>query len=487
MVFFKTQKKNKKKKQTLKNSQNFSSIDNRISFINKILSGQIQISLNNFKYPFRVSKNNSLSIPLSAQQPCDILSYFNQENRNKKILLDDNGDLIGVQAVPFMVCDGLCSDKRTVKLGVKMLLFNSDDIYTYIDQEQILEAYYKSLNKKDLNLDVLKIKDLNKLDLLTEQNLYELYGIYDNELPQNSEIKMIYLLRELVISRQTPHITLPIISYQCNLKDFLARPSKIEKRIFSNKRHKNDTNLVNVLISEWCTGGSLLNYFENNIKKMNNYLHLDVLFFQLFSLFTTIHRSYPTFRHNDLHLGNILIQEIPSNSKNSYYLYKIKDIVNKNKYTNYVIPNVGFQIRLWDYDLSSIDKKVNNKIILQYDFDDCQQLNQGRNQFFDLIKFFYMFDRDIVEELGIRVKRYHKLIYHDILGGLKYNLMSKDGKRYLKSNDISDAGCLNLDIEKTTPEKILRENSNHDGIFSHFIVQDNDLSKYKFIEAYKVN
>ena len=97
-----------------------------------------------------------------------------------------------------------------------------------------------------------------------------------------------------------------------------------------------------------------------------------------------------------------------------------------------------------------------------------------------------MFDRDIVEEFSLKMKRYHELIYVDILGGLKYNLFDKRGK-YLLENDISESGCLNLNIEKITPEILLKKNSFGSGIFKHFIVPENKLHKYKFKEVYKLN
>ena len=153
----------------------------------------------------------------------------------------------------------------------------------------------------------MKIRDTN---YLTEQQYYEIYGINDNELPQNIEIKMIYLLQDFVRTKQTPHINLPILSYQCNLKDFMSKPSKEEKKVFQDKSHVDDTNLVNILVSEWCNGGSLESYLEKNIHTFNKSdVYLDVMFFQLFSLLTTIHRTYPSFRHNDLHLGNLLVEK----------------------------------------------------------------------------------------------------------------------------------------------------------------------------------
>ena len=473
-----TRKKKSSKKQSLKVSKNsYPSISKRFSFIENILNGNRRITLQNFKYPYHISKNNNLSIPLTDNKPCDILQYFNQDSKEKKILVDSDGELLGIAGVPYLVCDGKCQDKTTVKLGVKMMLFNVPDLESYIRPEQIFNTVTKSLQNK-VNIDILKIKDTR---FLTEPQYYEIYGINDNELPQNIEIKMIYLLQELVKSKQTPHINLPILSYQCHIKDFMSKPSKEEKKIFKNESRIGDTNLVNILVSEWSSGGSLESYLQKNIHTFNSSsIYLDVLFFQLFSLLTTIHRTYPSFRHNDLHLGNLLVEKFTPNISKEFYLYQIKSITRPGKYTNYVIPNVGFQIRLWDYDMSCIEGIINNKTVLQAEYPDCPSLSQSKNQFFDLVKFFFMFDRDVVDDLDLKVDRYHQLIYEDILGGLKSGLSSVD------QNDITDSGCLNRDIEKTTPEKLLFQNSLYGGIFENFVVPDSELSKYQFIEKYKV-
>ena len=482
MSLAKRKKRTNMKNRTLKNKNNLSTIKDRKSFIQDVLSGNIKVTLQDIKYP--ISIPNNVPIPLSNQKVCDILSYFNQKGRERKILINEEGELLGLQGLPFMVCSGKCNDNRSLKISVKIMLFNMDDLGSYIDPEEIAKTVSNSLKKRNIDLDLLKIRDQKDI---TEQNYYEIYGINENELPQNSEIKMIFLLKDLVFSKQTPHINLPIIAYNCNLKDLLSEPTKTEKKILTARRHRQNTNLVNVLISEWCTGGSLEDYLEKNIHVFKrNHLYFDVLFFQLLSLLTTIQRTYPSFRHNDLHLGNLLVEKTPLIYKKEFYLYKIKNITCPNKYTNYVIPNLEYQIRLWDYDLSCIDKIVNNKAVQQAEYEECDILSQKKNQYFDLVKFFFMFDRDIVEEFSLKMKRYHELIYVDILGGLKYNLFDKRGK-YLLENDISESGCLNLNIEKITPEILLKKNSFGNGIFKHFIVPENKLHKYKFKEVYKLN
>lgn len=497
------------KKESLKRRKEHSllTIDQRKSFINSVINGKVKLSLQDFNYPYKITTKNSLGIPMVTKKPCDLLNYFNKKTNQKRVLVNENGDAAGVFGLPYLVCNGNCGDNKSTKLGVKLSFFNLDDLESYIPQDELMRTVSKSLRKK-INLDVLKLKT-NKLEYLTPEQKYEIYGISNNEIPQNSEIKMIYTLQELVLSKQTPHINLPIMFFQCNLKDLLKNPSKKEQKILKGEDHFSNTDLANVLISEWCTGGALDSYIEDHLKLFSkSSIYFDVLFFQLLSMLTTIHRTYPSFRHNDLHLGNLLVEKIPPTDK--YYLYQVKNITNPKKYTNYVIPNLNFQIRLWDYDLSTIDTVVNNKSMTA-EWGDCPYLSQQKNQFFDLVKFFFMFERDVVEEFKLDMTRYNSLIYEDILGGLDYDLYDSESDEepdfnFLKTStkdntnwdnffsnktkkmkDITGHGCLNSDIEKTSPEKLLKKHSLGQGIFKQFIVEDSQLSKYNFIEKYKVN
>jgi len=481
-------------------------IEQRKSFIDSVIRGDLKMTLQNFNYPYKITTENSLGIPMVTRRPCDLLNYFNKKNKQKKVLVNENGDAAGIFGLPYLVCNGNCDDNRSTKLGVKISFFNLDDLGSYIPQDELIRTVSKSLRKR-INLDVLKLKT-NKITHLTPEQKYEIYGVSNNEIPQNSEIKMIYTLQELVLSKQTPHINLPVMFFQCNIKDLLKNPSKKEQKILKGDEHLSNTDLANVLVSEWCTGGSLDSYIEDHLRLFSkSSIYFDVLLFQLLSMLMTIHRTYPSFRHNDLHLGNILVEKIPPNSK--FYLYQIKDITNPNKYTNYVIPNLNFQIRLWDYDLSTIDAVVNNKSMTA-EWGDCPYLSQQKNQFFDLVKFFFMFERDVVEEFKLDMTRYNSLIYEDILGGLDYDLYDSESdeepdfnffKTPAKDNnwdnffsnetkkmkDITGHGCLNSNIEKTTPERLLKKHSFGQGIFKQFIVEDSQLSKYNFIEKYKVD
>ena len=72
---------------------------------------------------------------------------------------------------------------------------------------------------------------------------------------------------------------------------------------------------------------------------------------------------YPNFRHNDLHIGNILVNIVVSNpdfyrtdidlDQLSYIKYKFKDL-------EFYAPFFEFSTLLWDYDFSSIDTYIDN-------------------------------------------------------------------------------------------------------------------------------
>jgi hypothetical protein len=54
-----------------------------------------------------------------------------------------------------------------------------------------------------------------------------------------------------------------------------------------------------------------------------------------------INNEYPTFRHNDIHDSNVLIQQV----KKSIIHYKFKN-------NNFIIPPIDKSVRFWDFDLS---------------------------------------------------------------------------------------------------------------------------------------
>jgi serine/threonine protein kinase len=221
--------------------------------------------------------------------------------------------------------------------------------------------------------------------------LKENYGdVHDLKRPENAELMMLRVLSYFVVNEQTPHIILPIGTFNTNIKPFidLARDKIVDNKkyeaFYKKYKQKEYHNEVSVLISEWANGGDLLDYIRNNYKKMT-IKEWRVMFFQLLSVLTVIHKKYPTFRHNDLKANNILIQLIENRKKNNIYYYSING-------ESYYVPNIGLQIKIWDFDFACIPGIVDNAKV-NAEWTDRINVKPIRNQYYDIHYFFNTFTR----------------------------------------------------------------------------------------------
>ena len=187
----------------------------------------------------------------------------------------------------------------------------------------------------------------------------ENYGdMYNIKRPENTELLMIRLLSYFVINKQTPHIVLPITTFNTSIKPFLnlTKNNIVENKKFEQFVEKYEKGEyyqnVSILVSEWANGGDLLDYLRKNYKNLK-LKEWRIIFFQILSVLAVIHGKYPTFRHNDMKANNILIHNIDINSDTKKYMYKINNMT-------YIVPNIGFQIKLWDFDFACIPDIVDN-------------------------------------------------------------------------------------------------------------------------------
>ena len=134
----------------------------------------------------------------------------------------------------------------------------------------------------------------------------ENYGdLFNAKRPENAEILMIKILSYFVRNNQTPHIILPITTFNTSIKPFLNLPKNniVNNKRFDQfvKRYKKGDYYenVSVLISEWANSGDLLDYIKNNYKSFQ-LKQWKTIFFQILSVLAIIHAKYPSFRHNDL-------------------------------------------------------------------------------------------------------------------------------------------------------------------------------------------
>lgn len=211
-------------------------------------------------------------------------------------------------------------------------------------------------------------------------------GIMDATRPENAELMMLKVLSYFVVNNQTPHIVLPIGTFNANIKTFvnLTKSNIIDSKKYDQfvKRYEDDEfhSIVSVLISEWADGGDLLDYLRGNFTKLT-VKEWRVIFFQILSVLAVIQAKYPTFRHNDMKANNILLQKIPmSVDQNAVYKYSIND-------TEYFIPNIGVQMKLWDFDFACIPGLIDNAKV-NADWTKKINVNPEEHPYYDVHYFF---------------------------------------------------------------------------------------------------
>ena len=110
------------------------------------------------------------------------------------------------------------------------------------------------------------------------------------------------------------------------------------------------------------------------------------MFFQLLSVLAIIQTKYPGFRHNDLKANNILIHKIPISKNNNKFKYKINNQV-------YIAPNIGFQIKLWDFDFACIPGIVDNNKV-EAEWTNRLNVKPEQHRYYDVHYFFNTFTDD---------------------------------------------------------------------------------------------
>jgi len=284
----------------------------------------------------------------------------------------------------------------------------------------------------------------------------ESYGnINDIKRPENAEIMMLRVLSYFVVNKQTPHIVLPITTFNTSIKPFIAiaKNKIVENKKYDQfiKRHKQSEyhDEVSILISEWANGGDLLDYIKNNYKTMK-LRDWRVIFFQIISVLCVIQNKYPGFRHNDLKANNILVQKIDSRKKCNCFFYKITiDGIQRN----YIVPNIGIQIKLWDFDFACIPDVVENSKV-NSEWTEKINVRPKQNRYYDLHYFFNTLTKKgffpefwDAKEIHHSVKQFVKDIVPE-----QYSKFEKEGKQ-----NVTDRGRILIDDEFIIPAKILTE------------------------------
>ena len=274
----------------------------------------------------------------------------------------------------------------------------------------------------------------------------ENYGdMYNIKRPENTELLMIRLLSYFVLNKQTPHIVLPITTFNTSIKPFL---NLTKSNIVNNKKFEQFVERyekgeyyqnVSILVSEWANGGDLLDYIRKNYKSMK-LNHWRTIFYQILSVLSIIHTKYPSFRHNDMKANNILIHNIDVDEQNKKYLYKINN-------QTYVVPNIGFQVKLWDFDFACIPGIVDNSKV-DAEWTNKINVKPEQNRYYDIHYFLNTLTRKgffpefwTADEIPEKVKDFVKRVVPD---------------KYQNGKLVSERGRILVNDEYLTPDEILK-------------------------------
>jgi serine/threonine protein kinase len=284
------------------------------------------------------------------------------------------------------------------------------------------------------------------------------YGdIFDVKRPENAELLMLRVLSYFVLRRQTPHIILPIGTFNTKIDTFvnINKRRNGEKKVIQSKKYdefvkkyenKEFYNIVSILLSEWANGGDLADYIRLNKTEMS-LLTWKVLFFQLLSVLAIIQKKYPSFRHNDLKANNILINRIQPDE--TWYKYSING-------TTYEHPNIGLQIKLWDFDFACIPGIVDNSKVYAK-WSDKINIKPIENKYYDIHYFF-----NTLTKRGFFPELFDADYVHD---EVKQFIRRVIPLKYARGNYVdTKGGRILVNDEYTTPDKLLK----NDEFFSEF-------------------
>lgn len=279
--------------------------------------------------------------------------------------------------------DNKSMDSRTV-LGKKKINF-----YSVINRLNSKLIYIKSgaygNTFKGIIVDDAKNEVMSFAVKVVAYSKRDDYGsMFNITRPENAEICMLKLLSYFVMKFHTPHLILPISTFNTSIKPFLELqedetvPKNNVKYSEFVQNYKDGMYYptVSVIISEWADRGDLSMFLRKNFRRLE-LIHWQCIFFQIISTLAVIHSKYPNFRHNDLKPNNILISKTTGNK---ILLYKVA----KKKY---MLPGIGYCIYLWDFDFACIPGVVENSKVYQ-EWTKKLNITAKKNRYYDIHYFF---------------------------------------------------------------------------------------------------
>ena len=282
-----------------------------------------QLFLENIiEYPYDLHNKKIVKIADRIIYLDVIKQFFNQIDTSKQNLMDrlfefsDQSKEIYIQAfgdkgisntIPLKLCvysSGYQSNCDNILIGLK--------IYNFYDVSDVSDVHQTSSNRYISNSRLT-----NEIDIIEK------------------------LSNDFVKTKKTPHLIMFIQKYEIDILNTYVKFDK-NKIIKGKKKKQNKINKQIFSIIEWADKGTLKDNWSEGLKIKD---HFTIFLFQLLYTLSIIRETYPSFRHQDLHSENILVSS--TNNKDGYFKYTIQT-------KTYYIPDCGFQIKIWDFDRSTL-------------------------------------------------------------------------------------------------------------------------------------
>jgi hypothetical protein len=488
---------NDKKANVVKNSNTRKIVNEPTSYIShtkksKNISGGDNKEIKKKNISDNISNCNSIqSISQHEDRPYDTvpfrLDFLKDILQNNK--LEPIIEINDVNTECFVHPNGYdCEEKDAENHDIRSILNKkTHDFYQVITQMGGKLTYIKSGSTGHTFRGSIKTDGSPDIDYAVKVVAYpktKNYGtMYDVRRPENAELLMIRLLSYFIVSGATPHITLPIGTFYTNIEHFTQL---IENRFVDsdNKKYKEFVEKykkggyyseVSILISEWANRGDLLDFIRKNYREFST-LDWKVIFFQIISVLAVIQSKFPSFRHNDMKANNILIHKVEK--RGTLFSYTIC-------HNKYYVKNIGYRIKLWDFDFACIPGVVEN---FKVDAKWTSEINvkPEQNRYYDIHYFFntlikkgffpaLLTDPNISDEIKEFVNRvvpkkyqYGKKVKDEVwkngekIADAKYEIVSERGRlllddEYLIPNDILMKDPLFEEFRNYKPKKTIKK------------------------------
>jgi hypothetical protein len=150
--------------------------------------------------------------------------------------------------------------------------------------------------------------------------------------------------------------------------------------------------------------------------------------------------------------NNLLIQKIDQRKKNNYFLYKLN--LGENVEHEYLVPNIGIQVKLWDFDFACIPGIVDNSKV-NSEWTDKINVKPEQNRYYDLHYFF-----NTLTKKGFFPEFWDaKEIHHSVKQFVKDVIPDKLTNTKIQPQIVSERGRILINDEYTTPAKLLLEHA----------------------------